>query len=43
MISTSYEILAIEEEGQEPHKEVDGYLYVEHDSPRQEKKEISSV
>lgn len=29
MISTSYEILTIEKEGEEPHKEADGFFYVD--------------
>jgi len=32
MLSTSYEILTIEMEGQEPHKETsEGFCYVEHE------------
>jgi predicted Na+-dependent transporter len=31
MISTSYEILTIEKEGEEPHREADGFCYIDHE------------
>lgn len=33
MISTSYELLLIENEGEESHKETDGFYYVDHKEP----------
>jgi predicted Na+-dependent transporter len=37
MVTTTYEIVTIEHEGQAPHKEADGFFYVDHkDTPTEE-------